>query len=113
MEIRMEQAPEVVAVAAAEEADRLRPRSIDRVDAPEGFDVESVLVRVDEGPDEPPFVHEVDRLRRRIEEIAVALGLVVGRDHLDEGHHEIEGQQDEGRGHGDPVAAEFPPHQPP
>ena len=41
----------------------------------------------------------------------MALRLVVGRDHLDERHQCIEGEQDERRGHRHLVPAEFPPHQ--
>ena len=107
-------APEVVGVAAAEEADRLRlPCGPDDVVALEGLEVEGELVRIDERPDEAPFVEQVQALRRRVQEVAVPLGLVVGRDHLDERHHQVEGEQQERGGDGDLVAPELPPHQPP
>jgi hypothetical protein len=113
MEIHAPHAPELVRIAPAEEADRLRVRAVDHVVALEGVRVEGERVRIDERPDEAPLVEEMRRLRRRIEEIAVPLGLAVGRDQLDERHHEVEGEQQDGGGDGYLVAPELPPHEPP
>jgi hypothetical protein len=58
-------------------------------------------------------MEQMKRLRRRVKEIAVALGLVVGRDDLDERDREVEGEEQERGGDRHLVAAELPPHQPP
>jgi hypothetical protein len=56
---------------------------------------------------------QVERLRRGVQEVAVARGLAVGRDQLDEGHDQVEGEQHDPRSDCDAVTAELPPHQPP
>ncbi len=111
VDVHLPEAPELVGIAPAEEADRLRLRGIDRVDASETLQIEAVGIGIDVGADEAALVHQVDRLGGRIEEIAVPLGLVVGCDHLHEGYEGVEGEQDESRCDRHPVAPELPPHQ--
>ena len=57
--------PELVAFAAAEEAQRLRLGIVLGVDPLQGFEVALHLEAVDEGPEELALVHEVDALGRR------------------------------------------------
>ena len=113
MHVSWHQSPEVVTIATAQEPHRLRRRRIGGVDATEALDVEGELVRIDEGTHQPALVHQVHGLRRCVQEVTVALGIIVGRDHLHERNHGVEGEQDEGRGDRHLVAAELPPHQPP
>jgi hypothetical protein len=47
-------APELIGIAAAEKADRLRRGAVHRVVAVEGLEVEGELVGIHERPDEPP-----------------------------------------------------------
>ena len=105
--------PEPVLVAAAEETQRLRLRRIGLVDPFEGLHVEPVAVAQHVRADEPPLVEQVDRLRRRVDELGVARGRGVGRQELDDDDGAIEQQQDRGRDHGQMMLPELPPHQPP
>ncbi len=53
---RLEQAPEFVSLAPAEEADRLHRLPVDDIVAPERVEIELHLVAIDEGADEAPLV---------------------------------------------------------
>src|SRR5258707_11932925 len=72
MAIAVEEAPERIAIAVAEEADRLRLAGVFGIDAAQIAHVEMIIVAVDEGPDELPVMKQMDRLRRREDEIGMA-----------------------------------------
>src|SRR5260221_2393996 len=82
MEIVLAEAPEPVAVAVAEKADRLRLAGILGIDAPQIAHVEGIVVAVDEGTDELPVMKQMDGLRRREDEIGMARLIGVGRQDL-------------------------------
>src|SRR6266446_7529987 len=94
VEIALDEAPELIAVAVAEESDRLWLAGILGVDAPQVAHVEPIIVTVDEGPDEMPVVKEMDALRRREDEVGMARLIVVGRQDLADRDRQIHRQED-------------------
>src|SRR3546814_1356715 len=79
MQVGCELAPERIAVATAEEAQRLHLVGIGRILARQVLHVELVVVAVDEGADELPVVEQVQGLRRRVDVADVAAVQIVGR----------------------------------
>ncbi len=110
---RLEQAPELIRLAPAEETDLLHRLRIDDIVAPERVEVELHGVAIDEGADEAPLVEKVHGLRRSADEIGVAGLAAVGRDRLAEERHEIDEDQEGAGPDGEPVPPELDPHQPP
>ena len=68
MEMAVEEIPEIVLLAVAEEADPLRLGTVGGVFPLQRVHVELEIERIDERPDEPPLVEEMHHLRRRIDE---------------------------------------------
>ena len=94
----VEQAPELVWVAAAEEADRLHVGRVVGVVALQRVHVEPHGAAVDERPDEAALVEEMHALRRRVDEVDVARVQIVGRQELADQDHAVEhGEEDAGR----------------
>ena len=113
MDIALPEAPEFVGIAAAEEADLLDLGRVRRVFALEVFHVEPVVVAVDERPDKPPLMEQVDALRRRIDEIGIAGVQPVGRDDLRYQNRQIHQDQHDARGDRHLVPPQPPPHHAP
>ena len=95
VEVAFEQPPELVAVAAAEEADRLHVVRVVGVFALQRVHVELHGAAVDERPDEAALMEEMDALRRRVDEVDVARVQIVGRQELADQDHDVEhGEED-------------------
>src|SRR6185295_4584785 len=110
VEAAVDQAPETVVVAEAEEAHALHLGGIVGIDALQGREIEAHAVAVDERSDEASFVKEVQRLRRRIDVARVARVQVVGREDFAHQDRGVEGEQDRAGDDRDTVPAELPPH---
>ena len=84
MQIRIDQSPEAIGVAAAEEAERLHVVGLVRIDASERIHVEHHPAAIDERSDERPLMEEMDALRWRMDEFDVAGVQIVGRQEFGE-----------------------------
>ena len=110
VEIAVQEAPELVLVPTAEKAQRLDLGGVLRVPPLHGGQVEFHAVAVDERPDEPAFVDQLDRLRGRINAFRIPGVEVVRGDHLAHQGGCIDQEQDHAGNERDPVALELPPH---
>src|SRR5208282_4480444 len=72
VEAPLDQAPEAVGVAQAEEAEALDLGRIGGIDPAQGLHVEAGIDAVDEGPDEAAVVEEMHGLGRGVEEVRIA-----------------------------------------
>ena len=113
VEIPLEEPPELVGVAPAEESQALHPARVFVVLPLEGVQVELVDERMDEGSDELSLVKEAKLLRRRVDESRVARVEVVGREHLAHRDGEVQDPEQQRRPQREAVPAESPPHHPP
>ena len=112
MQVRLDQPPELVLVAPAEEAQPLHVLAVVGVDAPQRLHVQLHRPAIDERPDEAAVVEQPHPLRRLVDMVDVARVQVVGRQELADQRGRIHEDQEDARDHRDPVAAEPPPHQP-
>ena len=113
VERRVEEAPELVGVARAQEAERIRLRSVFGVVPPQRLHVELLDQRIDEGADESALVNPVHALRRRIDEVGVPRMEVVRHQHLGHERRPVHEQKDDSGSDRHAVALELPPHEPP
>ena len=113
MELHAPLAPKFVARALTEKTDWLHLSGIDGVNALHSFDVAGHLIAIDEGPDETAIMHQVYHLWRCIDKFSIALGQRIGRHPLHHQDRYIDHGQEYHGGHGQGVAAQFPPHQRP
>ncbi len=111
MERARHQAPELVGIALAEEAQLLRLAGVLGIDTLQRVGVALHLEPVDERAEEAALVEKMDALRRREDVLHVARLQIVGRDPFADHRREIHQRQEDRRDHGRPVAAEAPPHQ--
>src|SRR5262249_56276611 len=94
MEVAGDQTPEIVRIAAAEEAQPLNILRVVCIFALQGIHVELHRPTIHERSDELPVVEEADSLRRRIDAFAIARGAIVGRQELAEDYHDIQNGED-------------------
>src|SRR3954468_17112902 len=106
----IEEAPEAILVAQAQEAQAVDLAGIVGVVALQVLEVELHVGAVHERPDKASLVEEMQPLRRRVDVLRVARGEVVGRDQLAHQDRGIERRENDRRGDRDAVAAELPPH---
>jgi hypothetical protein len=99
VEAALEQAPEFVFVARAEEAELLDLAGVVGVVALQGVHVERHVAAVDEETDEIAVMEEPHPLRWRVDEIHIAGMQIVRRQDLDDGDDEIERKQKDRRDH--------------
>ncbi|MNV72088.1 hypothetical protein D3C71_1651470 [compost metagenome] len=111
MQVAFKQPPEEVAVAAAEEADRLDVLQVVGVVALQRLHIEFHRPPIDERPDELALMKQAHRLRRRIDKVHIARVQVVGRKELADEDHQVERDQEDAGDQRQLVPTELPPHQ--
>ena len=93
MKAARNQAPEIVMIATAKQADRLRPCRIGRVLPFQRFHVETVDQRINERPDERAVMEQMNALRGCVNVARVTAIESVRRDDLDEQDRNVRDQQ--------------------
>src|SRR5439155_18625262 len=113
MQVGSEQAPELILVAMAKEADWFWFLWIRRIDPFELGHVEPVIVAIDKRSRQSTLVEDPDTLRWRKDEFGVArVETVRGQERADQ-NGQVHRQQDGARNHSDTMATKLPPHHPP
>ena len=113
MQVARDQVPKDVLVAVTQEPEFLDLARVGGIVALQIIHVEVIVEPVDERSDELPVVEKVYGLGWRADEIGVAGIRIVGCDQFGDRQKAVDQDQEHGRDHRQPVALEFPPHQPP
>src|SRR5437868_5320302 len=113
MQIGGKQAPKLILVAMAKEANRLRLLCIRRVDPLEFGHVEPIIVPVNKRSDQSAVAKDPDTLGRSEDEVGVARIEAVRRQELADQDRQVHRQQDRPGDDGNTVAQQLPPHHPP
>src|SRR5437016_4775842 len=113
MQIGGKQAPKLILVAMAKEANRLRLLCIRRVDPLEFGHVEPIIVPVNKRSDQSAVAKEPDTLGRSEDAVGVARIEAVRRQELADQDRQVHRQQDRAGDDGNTVAQQLPPHHPP
>ncbi len=111
VDVGIEQPPEGVAVATAEEAEFLHIRRHIGIDAAQIVHVEAHGAAIDEGADELAVMEEVNALRRSVDVLHVARVEIIGCQKLADEDREIGQQQEDARIKRQLMLPELPPHQ--
>ena len=111
MEAALDQTPELIALAEAEEAELLRLAGVGRVDSLQRGRVALHLEAIDERSEERALVEEMNRLRAGEDVARMTRVQVVRRDPFADDRREVHQQQEDHGNDGWPVAAEAPPHE--
>src|SRR6202022_2098316 len=100
------EAPVMIAVAMAQEPDRLVSVRIGCVDPVQVGHVETVAIAVDVGPGRTPAVEHMQALRRRVDEIDMPAVEPIGRENLAEQDDHVKGEEQRPRYDGNPMPPE-------